>query len=512
METYFTDEVYQKFETMYEGDKARDASAKVRGFLFQDLIAIEFLLENQVQHVFLEFLEDIDVAYEDGRFEVIQVKYYPKKNPDMKEIITDLYYQYLLFDLLNGDRVEVVKIKPHLVIHSDKVVNKPDLTKMRGYIGEVLANRPDSLKDVEVQLRTIIPKMKKDEQRQKVFSSWAYEKSLSDFLDDFEIIPKDNIRQLQDTIEIKLEKCFSICDVADGMQENRRKILMGLAVIFIQERYKTGEEGVQNIRVSKADFVDYIQNQMKMYSDKSIIAYIIAVVTEEYEAIITENDDLSEEQRISLNAIYKNTVEWIGEECSKIDGQFRIVNTLCTDTYEQILEFGNKDAAERLLVIAGCKENIKIFLRYLWKVIFDIYSGGGVSHEAENGELLKPQNYIDKSKLNYICIHFPQDCVETSVILPPAYGVFKSRKNNHRLRLMKEKPRKWFMKCDSKLAGKHEYDYSTAEIVEKDSVTNLNKDNFIIECMQCVKIDEHEWTKIDDCKNCIFAETCIKGE
>lgn len=56
---------------MYECDQARDASANLRGFLFQDLVAIEFLLEEDVQYVASEFLEDVDVAYNDGNFKVI---------------------------------------------------------------------------------------------------------------------------------------------------------------------------------------------------------------------------------------------------------------------------------------------------------------------------------------------------------------------------------------------------------------------------------------------------------
>ena len=85
---------------MYEGDKARDASSKIRGFLFQDYITIMCLLKNEAEYVCTEYLEDINVFYKDGTFEVIQVKYYPKTSPDMKEITTDLYYQYLRAQML----------------------------------------------------------------------------------------------------------------------------------------------------------------------------------------------------------------------------------------------------------------------------------------------------------------------------------------------------------------------------------------------------------------------------
>ena len=70
-----------KLAVMYEGDKSRDASDKIRGFLFQDYIAVERLLQDHVEDVCVEYLEDVDVFREDGVLEIIQVKYYPKTRP-----------------------------------------------------------------------------------------------------------------------------------------------------------------------------------------------------------------------------------------------------------------------------------------------------------------------------------------------------------------------------------------------------------------------------------------------
>ena len=85
----------EKLSVMYEGDKNRDATSKIRGFLFQDYVAIMSLLKNQVKYICLEYLED-------DTFEIIQVKYYPKTSPKMKEISTDLYYQYLRLQMLQS--------------------------------------------------------------------------------------------------------------------------------------------------------------------------------------------------------------------------------------------------------------------------------------------------------------------------------------------------------------------------------------------------------------------------
>lgn len=101
----------EKLSVMYEGDKNRDASSKIRGFLFQDYVAIMSLLKKQVKYVCLECLEDVDVFFEDGTFEIIQVKYYPKASPKMKEISTDLYYQYLRLQMLQSTLIAAPSIE-----------------------------------------------------------------------------------------------------------------------------------------------------------------------------------------------------------------------------------------------------------------------------------------------------------------------------------------------------------------------------------------------------------------
>ena len=120
-----------KLSVMYEGDRNRDAADKIRGFLFQDYVTIMCLLQNQVEYVCSEYLEDVDVFFEDGTFEFIQVKYYPKKYPNMKEISTDLYYQYLRLQMLQS----TLKAKPSLYIYRNSKVEKPTFDEMKVHIG-----------------------------------------------------------------------------------------------------------------------------------------------------------------------------------------------------------------------------------------------------------------------------------------------------------------------------------------------------------------------------------------
>ena len=51
----FTRTEFDKLSVMYEGDRDRDATSKIRGFLFQDYVMIMCLLQNQVKYVCSEY-------------------------------------------------------------------------------------------------------------------------------------------------------------------------------------------------------------------------------------------------------------------------------------------------------------------------------------------------------------------------------------------------------------------------------------------------------------------------
>lgn len=159
----------KNISVMYEGDKRRDATSKIRGFLFQDYVMIKCLLNSDVKCVCSEYLEDVDVIYENNTFEFIQVKYYPKTGPNMKEISTDLYYQYLRLKMLHS----TFETKPSLYIHRNEKVEKPTVGEMEEYIGQT-GKLPETetylgTADPENWLRTNINILEKRRNRRKSF-------------------------------------------------------------------------------------------------------------------------------------------------------------------------------------------------------------------------------------------------------------------------------------------------------------------------------------------------------
>ena len=87
--------------------------------------------------------------FEDDTFEIIQVKYYPKTSPKMKEISTDLYYQYLRLQMLQSTLIAV----PRLYIHTNSEIKELTLDKMKKNI---------ELENMKVRENSIIDKVEID--------------------------------------------------------------------------------------------------------------------------------------------------------------------------------------------------------------------------------------------------------------------------------------------------------------------------------------------------------------
>ena len=126
MRKYTEEEILNK---MYTGEEKRDASSKISGFIYQDLIAIEKMLDKETECVATEFLEDITYIKKDELY-IAQVKHYPKTTPKLEEIVKDLYYQFLRYTLLGGNK----KAYLQLIIHHKSDIAKPTEREVQSYI------------------------------------------------------------------------------------------------------------------------------------------------------------------------------------------------------------------------------------------------------------------------------------------------------------------------------------------------------------------------------------------
>lgn len=496
----------QKLENMFQGDGDRDASSKIRGFLFQDLVAIDLLLDDSTKYVCLEYLEDVDAFCEDGIIKIIQVKYYPNSSPAMKEIMTDLYYQYLRMDLLESK----LEQKIQLVIHREPQPQKPNLKKMRTYFDSLKKEEPDEIEDVPAWLKKNVYKYsKKNEQKKALFDVAAHEKSVTEFLDHFEIIHQNDIRTFKDEIGCKLIQEFSDCDSYDD-DEDKKNILLGLAISYMQKRYEIEHPEFEKIKVDKTEFIDYMEQTMQQKAENHITAYVTSCIWEQYASILTENPDLDDDYIMLLNQIAKNTQEWMSEMLSTEKGQFRLLNTISRESYDAIKKYWGFRTAQKITKIIRCSDNLQTFFFYLWKIMADLCMEKSDFCMDKDEEMLNPQTYIDQSVENYICVKFEGDCVKTSVILPIIRPGQTGRDYEHiASRMYRDRPQKWYMA--GTVSGKKDYKYCISVIREEDSVVDMETDRYIVECMKCIEIDKGKWKNVESCDKCIFSNNCVEG-
>lgn len=509
----FTKTELDKLLVMYDGDKDRDATSKIRGFLFQDYVTIMCLLNNQVEYVCSEYLEDVDVFFENGTFEFIQVKYYPNTYPSMKEISTDLYYQYLRLQMLHSTLTAI----PSLYIHRKPEVEKPTLDEMKTYIGlgdelPKSVTYPDTV-DSEIWLRkNVYITNKKAVQKKNLFAKMASEESLKEFVAKYDIFHKSDINHYKEELMERLAKAYPNPDKY-GNEERWQLILLGFAISYMQRRYMLVNPSFAQLKVDKKEFDQYMTESAKTRTEQTIASYLVSIVCEEYGEIIN-NNDLSDLQTHMLNLIYQNTIRWINEIGKTVDGQYQLLNTFSIDEVSKIAGYRGLSVDDRLFNMAECKMTFLFFLAYLWKIMLNICQEK-VNDEtkiSEHSELFDPVHYIVPTVTSYVCLNFPEDkYVDHSVILPSAGGKFKEvkRKIIERMVNMSPKPGKWFFENSKLKKGKNFYNYSTANVNENPTVADLGEDSFYIECMDCIRIDEGEWNVQETCSDCIFSEKCV---
>ena len=500
---------------MYEGDKNRDASSKIRGFLFQDYVTIMCLLQDKVEYVCSEYLEDVDVFYDDGRFDFIQVKYYPNTLPDKKVISTDLYYQYLRLQMLQS----TLEAKPCLFIHRETVIAKPTIQEMKNFVGlEITLPKTvdySMIQDPKKWLRDNIYTIdKKENQKATLFKKMASEQSIKSFINQLTISSQVGICKYKEKLMERLAKEFPNTSNSDD-EEKWKLILLGISILYIQKRYALVDSDFNKLRFAKNEFYEYITESVENKTEKTIVSYLAGIASELYGEIIN-NNSLSDLQIHILNLIYHNTVTWLENIAITVGGQYKLLNTFSTEDERIVSEYRGLSLDARLLKLAECKSSYIVFLSYMWKIILNLCQEK-IKLEADitmNTALFKPNYYIDQSVTEYVCFNFPDDkYIRHSIILPRVGCNFNGVKRKIIGRMIKisPKPEKWFFENNKILKGKNYYNYSTADINENPTVADLGEDSFYIECMDCIGIDEAEWNISEECSECIFSEKCVGG-
>lgn len=483
---------------MHIGESRRDAAPGVRGFLFQDLLAVEELIKEETEFICSEYIEDVCTVTSNG-VRIIQSKYTPRTALDIKEITRELYYQYIKLRRFgyNGD------IIPVLGFHAN-VAALPDEATAKQYLNLPAGQRQLQGTAAEIKAKAIecIQANTKEEREDSLFASFYEPEELRNFLSVYQMGEvRENIESYRKALGVKLDALFdtNCCPVENT--DNRQELLIALATKLVQDRYNEPNQPTDNYKllehrkVQREDFLATLGQALA--SEPSFCIVIRSFVDEAYCELVDEQ--LSPDNRIRLDRLYASTNDWVKNNLDSRSGVIQLLNTVNTDSNTPYVSDGQQTLRQALYT---CKERIMTFYRHVWKIKLDL-------SQDTFEECLLPEirEYIAFSFQNQ------KDWSKRSIIMG-SLGDCPNKKVQYvqkRVRSWNERPQKWYLRSPI-IRGVGDYSIDVGNIApERLDVTTISPERFAVECMECIGIDEGEWAINENCADNIFSEKCKYG-
>lgn len=488
-------------EILRIGEIRRDASDNIKGFLYQDLLAIELILDSlDDDRIYVEWVEDIFVE-NSTTVSIYQVKHYPRSELDFQAIFENMFYQLLKYKLYENDRKDV---KTYCLYYADRIKNydKVQTQKIINEIDFKTVNRPD------IQNRLINCKSM-TERIGLLFKEVAN----SSFLDEltFKPIEKNNIEITRFNLKNTLYGLFKASIETDEVirmldNETICDVLLALAVQYIQGSYYKKIEDYNERCMTKLNLINYIKRVFVADEQKNteiIKSLVLGYIDEVFNEVIVEIEDKNNAEK--YHELYLSTKEYLGRILGDMKTRFKFLNSISTEEHK-VLNWEKYQANdfEEKNKYREHKNSIKLTIRMAWKVLYDIDC-------TDYGRYIKESDD---------CFFFDIENEEARrvVILSSTAGQSTNdmKKILPRVAKMKIRPDKWYML--GKLRKFYKYSYyvnkvDDVELSEESSVFYKEENKFKIECMGCVDYDGEKMEEKDpDLKECLFKMKCVKGE
>lgn len=378
----------QYVEDMYKGEELRDASSKLRGYIFQDILAVELLLESQDENneLYVEWAEDL---YMEGKDEIVivQAKYSSSNHGtiDYLEVYGDLYYQYLRLKVLGCTKNTKFKLSCY---NNGNMTKRCSLVQMQENIRKPCANTTcnKSLMD-KAWLENVVynngGKKRNKECRENIVLFCIGTDELSEkFFENFEEdIRESDIKEFREDVKQKIKSFLEGKNLFQNLYFWDEKTLLDVcyakSMEYIRNAYEKNNSTVSERKRTLAELLDIFKNILTNgMTEDNLIILLNLYMDEVFQDNILEdrslafNDEATEEAKSLYHKIYESTKQYFLRSLNEIGNQQRLYNTIslnkCTDGYSQ------KSIKERLDLWRETKDKFKGFIRNVWKILFDL--------------------------------------------------------------------------------------------------------------------------------------------
>ncbi|MCR3758139.1 hypothetical protein KYB31_03895 [Clostridium felsineum] len=475
-----------KLIEMHGYEEKRDASPKIRGFLFQDLVALDELLDNKNEYILLEWIEDVCCKTKNG-MTVIQAKYYPESNLQYSKIYKELFCDYLMFD------IDGIECECQLALHAKD--NIDDFTKDEIEDFFKCKDIPeDSVKNDTLLLKKKLKCLSKNNYEDTVIENIANKTKLKEFCTK---VKNSNKKRLSEYMEELVEKIMSDCNTRDE-DENFGKALLGTALLYIQESYFEESKFLEHRIRRKGELVERLRPIID--NEEQQIWMIVYEYINECIGEILDDPTVDDAACEKYRNIFITTIKYLKERFLDKEERFRFINTVTLEKYKKVNknDYITYTQSKELKIFFKSYQQIISYFKNVWKILFDI----GCKDFSQ---------YINENIKYILAYNFPKEIENTAVLSSVELGreneslrrIFERIKNIDEEKL----PSKWYLRGKERGIKSYQWDVTditsdsnTIEIIESDK-------RFFIECLDCLHIND-EMGKSEECDECIFAGVC----
>lgn len=491
-------------EELRVGETRRDASDKIRGFLYQDLVAIKLMLSlDDSYSCYIEWVEDIYFENE-SEIILIQVKHYPKTAVDFPEIFSDMYYQFLKFQLISSKK----NLKTYCYHYSGTIYDEDECK-----ISLKKLCRESSISDSDkIIIFEELKNCKNQGERKKLLFEKVSTFKLIDKLN-FNSSKQSFINEYREEVSQELFDLFKENEIVETFSDyEAKKLLISLSIDYIQKKYYSNSEDCNERRVEKKDLVTYIENALSFDEVKgiSLIKSIFFGCADNIFTEILESTDIYDDDVLKkYEKIYIATKKYFDGILNNKLLRFKLLNTVSSfnvkelnfDNYKNYTIKKEKDEYIRH------EERIGTYILSLWKLIYNIET---------DFDGIKINNYLSTDNE---CLLLQLKSEANSPVLLSSFvqEISRNRQADNifsRIKKMEQRPQKWYL--SGSINGRFSYSYGITHIEEgnKDMSYDYIKDLgmeqefFNVKCLKCLKCDIGEMGSNDNLDKSLFILKC----